>query len=111
MSTPKKKKDWMGEKKKRLDGGEYGRDGAGQREAAAGCRKRMFSYIHIEEKEAEDADGGKYRRRIPENPTKNESKTEKSKKNSEIQEKYNGNTMRDPTINRKKMGPAGKNPP
>ena len=42
---------------------------------------------------------------------KTNQKRKNRKKDSEIQEKYNENTMRDPTINRKKMGPAGKNTP
>jgi len=103
LSTPKKKKDWRGE---------YGRDGAGQREAAAGCGKRMFSYIHIEEKEAEDAEG---ERRPAENPEKPNEKRSKKGKNEKKIRKYRKNTMEIqcgiPRSTARKWARQGKTPP
>ena len=99
-------------KRKKIGWGEYGRDGAGQREAAAGCGKRMFSYIHIEEKEVEDAEGGK----IPaENPGKPNEKRIKNGKIEEKIRKYRKNTMEIqcgiPRSTARKWARQGKTPP
>ena len=103
MSTPKKKKRW--------EGGEYGRDGAGQREAAAGCGKRMFSDIYRRKRS-----GGCGRRKIPaENPGKPNEKRIKNGKIEKKIRKYRKNTMEIqcgiPRSTARKWARQGKTPP